>query len=171
MVYFNVSKKKKSLEIYFRDWFDEAFGYGYGTGEMYIVPLLRKFLELCKPTEISKAHNYNHEDIEKALGKEVAWLMINVLCGNDIIEYGTSPRYAMLSIEGRRLKQFVESKTDDELYDIVMKFEDKDGEGTHYCYRDMDGCNCGPNGHQKGIFCANPFWSRRVPYTLEELSN
>lgn len=166
----NISKCQKPIEIYFRDWFNEAFGYCYGTGEDYLIPLLRKFLDSCKP-ELSKSHSYSHEVLEQTLGKEITWLMICTLCGNDVIEYGISPRFAWLSIEGRRLKNFIGTKTDDELYELATQEENDEVENSHHCYHNYGGCNCKSNGHRRDTFCANPFWSKRVPYTLDELNN
>lgn len=144
---------QKTLEDYFRDWEGEAFGYGYGTGEFHIVPVLHKFMSLCEPKEYGK---YDYEVLEKELGAATAWLLINVFCRHDIIEYGISSRVGWLTKEGNRLREFVCSKTPDELYEIVMN----DADEVCLCYRNA--CNCGENGYQEGVLCKNPFWKDRV---------
>lgn len=139
--------KTKSLDIYFRDWMGEAFGFGYGTGELYIIPLLRKFFEALKD-----GRSYDHRELEKDLGVEQTWLLINALCTESIIEYGTSPRCGWLTGNGSRLREFVLSKTNDELYEMTgIADEDEPGCDRQYCY-------CGPNGYVEGRRCPNPFF-------------
>ena len=62
----------KTTEEYFRDWISEYFGYGYGTGELHIVPAVRKFLERCEATP---GHCYNYNTLESSLTPVVAWLL------------------------------------------------------------------------------------------------
>jgi len=85
----------KTEAEYFRDWESHVFGYGYGTGEAYVIPVLKTFLEHCN--EGYYKHSYQYDVLEKAVTAPVAWLLINTLCHADIIEYGTSPRYAWLT--------------------------------------------------------------------------
>lgn len=87
----------------------------------------------------------------------VAWLLINILAGVDVIEYGTSPRYGWLTDCGKALRAFVETRTVDDLVTIVCE---KD-ENYFNCYPDV--CNCGPRGHDGKRYCDNPFW-RRGPH-------
>ncbi len=142
----------KTIPEYFPDWEATAFGFGYGTGEPHIIPLLRRFFELC-PQEDA----YAHQALERDLGAANAWFLINVLCRHDVgaLDYGSSPRYAWLTAEGRLLRQFLLSKTADELVAIVAGREEDDTP----CY--PNACNCGPNGYERGRVCPNPFWPRR----------
>jgi hypothetical protein len=73
---------------HFRDWESHAFGYGYGTGEVFIIPELKLFFETTEAEG-----NYNHRTLEQKLGGISTWLLINILCHADMLEYGTSPRY------------------------------------------------------------------------------
>lgn len=144
---------QKTIDDYFRDWEGEAMGFGYGTGEFHIMPVLHKFMSLCEP----KVYGcYDYELLERELGAAVTWFLINIFCRHGIIGYGTSSRVGWLTKEGSRLREYVCSKTPDELYEIVMK----DEEEMHHCY--LNACNCGPHGHQEGVKCPNPFWPNRV---------
>lgn len=146
----------KTLDQYFADWEGSAFGFGYGTGEAYIIPALCKFFAAVgEGQEKDRAHCYDHERLEAVLGGEVAWLLINTLCRADIIEYGTSPRFGWLTSEGERLRDYFATKTADELYEIVTEKTEE----YLCCY--PDACNCGPGGYQKGVKCQNPFWPNR----------
>ena len=144
----------KPLEENFRDWESDTFGFGYGTGEPHTISALRKFLENCPHDG-----GYDYASLETALSPTVAWLLINTLAAHSILEYGGSPRYAWLSLEGKRLRTFVLSKTIDELIQIVCDYDDD------YAHCHPDGCNCGPFGYEKGRVCQNPFWPRRAPAT------
>jgi len=137
----------KTLDENFADWEGHVFGFGYGTGEPYILPVLKRFLALCP----GPGETYDHEALARDLGPAVSWLLINALAHADIIEYGTSPRYGWLTESGRALKAYVESKTDDELVEIACQQRDTP------CY--PDACNCGPNGYEEGRVCSNPFWN------------
>ena len=134
---------------YFIDWENEVFGYSYGTGEEEIIPAVREFLNLCvENKEYPGIYNYSHETIEKGLGKLPAWLLINVLCRADIIEYGTSPRFGWLTDKGTLLRKYMLSKTVAELLDVL----DTDETYVH-CYKNV--CNCKEIGKLK---CNNPFF-------------
>lgn len=142
----------KTIEEHFRDWHDSVFGYGYGTGEPYTISATKKFLELCN--EGGLGHSYDYTKLEAALTAPVAWLMINIFCKPDIdiIEYGTSPRFAWLTKKGERLKEFISKYTEDALLEIVR------GDDKHYSHCYPNACNCGENGYEKGKVCQNPFW-------------
>jgi hypothetical protein len=142
----------KTLEENFRDWEANVFGFGYGSGETHTIPALKVFLELCN--EGSYGHSYDHRKLEVALTPTVAWLLINILCKHsvDILEYGTSPRYAWLTKRGEALKEFVSHYTAEQLIDIAC---DHDQDYVH-CY--PDACNCGSNGYEEEKECPNPFW-------------
>jgi len=140
----------KTIEEYFRDWESNTFGMGYGSGEPYTIPALRKFLGFCRNG--SYEDQYDYEELEKELSPTVAWLLINILGNTDILEYGTSPRYAWLTPKGTRLKQFMLSRTAEELIDIVCSHS----EGYVHCY--PDACNCAENGYDEKLICQNPFW-------------
>jgi hypothetical protein len=142
----------KTIEQHFTDWESHVFGYGYGTGEEFIIPALRQFLELCARTENG---GYHHEKLSAVLTPTVAWLLINILCDADIIEYGTSPRGGWLTSKGQRLKEFVLARTVDELLELTCRTMEDDGHD--HCSPDF--CNCGPNGYEPNKRCPNPFWT------------
>lgn len=137
----------KTLDNYFADWETETFGYGYGTGEEHVLPALKLFMAAIGRDDRLRA--YDHTKLEAAVGAPVAWLLINVLCHADIIEYGTSPRYGWLTKEGEALKAYIDSKTVEELYEATSR----DQEYVH-CYPTY--CNC-----DEGEKCSNPFWVKR----------
>lgn len=140
----------KTTEEHFRDWEDWAVGFGYGSGEPHTIPAIRDFLGLCN--EGAYGHSYDYEKLEAALTPAVAWLLISILAKADILEYGTSPRFAWLTVKGERLKKFMLSRTAEELVDIACDH----GEDYNSC--SPDSCNCGPNGYEEGRICDNPFW-------------
>lgn len=131
----------KTLDDYFADWESYVFGFGYGTGEEHILPSLKSFLECCNDDA-----PYDFQVLEAKLTPTVAWLLINILCRHnvDIIEYGTSPRCGWLTPHGIKLKEFVATKTVDELIGMTGR----DSEYTP-CFPDY--CNC-------DVQCNNPFW-------------
>lgn len=146
----------KSLEKYFADWESHVFGFGYGSGERPVMRSLKMFFSAVGDER--GPNSYEYKRLEGACGDSIAWLLINTLADNDIIEYGTSPRYGWLTKEGEQLKAFLDSKNVDELVDVVCNLDEEND----YCW--PGGCNCGPNGHEAGkIFCNNPFWKRRLP--------
>lgn len=133
----------KTPDDYFSNWEGHVFGFGYGSGEDYIIPALKRFLEGC-PDEGA----YDYRDLEAALSPTVAWLLINTLCHADILEYGTSPRHGWLTATGVALRKFVSGHTHDQLVDLAQRDEDYTP-----CYPDC--CNCRPL-----YLCANPFWDK-----------
>lgn len=98
----------------FHDWHDEMFGFGYGTGENYTISALKEFSALLRDG------SYDHERIEAAMGGTVAWLLINALCHADAIEYGTSPRYGWLTESGKAAFAYIDGKTNEEIYQVLM---------------------------------------------------
>lgn len=138
---------KEITDKNFIDWFSENFGYGYGTGEQYTLPALKKFIENCPENG-----NYDYQVLEEKVGKSETWFLINILCKKDILEYGTSPRYGWLDEKGKLLKKYLSKKTDDELYNLVMV----DSDYVH-CY--SNACNCGENGYVEGKKCDNPLFN------------
>jgi hypothetical protein len=99
----------------FKEWESEAFGYGYGTGETPILIILKTFLDSLKDKRL-----YDHQDLEKIFGAGITWLLINALVKSDIIEYGTSPRFGWLTEKGEGLRDFMEGKSIEQLYEIIM---------------------------------------------------
>jgi len=97
---------------------------------------------------------YNPQKLEESLTPTVAWLLINTLCKHnvDVLEYGSSPRYAWLTDKGVRLRDFVAKHTSEELINIATDHD----ENYVHCY--PDACNCGENGFDKDRVCENPFW-------------
>lgn len=102
---------------HFIDWESNLFGFGYGTGEEYTLNALKDFLGLCKP--YGESAFYDHEELEAKLGATAAWLLINTLCHDDLIDYGTSPRYGWLTERGVLLKEFVDRHTAERLCEMV----------------------------------------------------
>lgn len=148
--------ERRALESYFVDWEGEVFGFGYGSGEPYIMPALRAFFDMCPPPNADH-RAYDYEKLETALTPTVAWLLINAMGKADVIEYGTSPRYAWLTPKGYRLRDFVLSKTADELIALVTEFDQDQPHCGPRC------CNCGPTGYVEGKLCPNPFYHDKVP--------
>lgn len=147
--------EERTLESYFADWEDHAFGMGYGTGEEHTLAALKTFFATVGQGEPEdRQHCYDYQKLEAALTPTVAWLLINALCKweVDVIEYGTSPRFAWLNDNGIKLKEFFATKTVDELVAICSGAETEYGCGPNYC-------NCGPDGVVR--VCPNPFFPRR----------
>lgn len=145
---------QKTEDDFFRDWESHVIGFGYGSGEPHTTPAVRAFLELCN--EGAYGHSYDYEKLERALGGATAWLLVSILAKTDILEYGTSPRFAWLTKKGERLKAYVLSRTADELVNVVCEHD----EDYPHCY--PDACNCGPTGYEEGRVCPNPFWLDKV---------
>lgn len=130
----------------FIDWFAEHISHGYGTGEQYTIPCLKLFLENCP-----EDGNYDFEVIQNVVGKAETWFLMSIFGKTDVINYGTSPRYGWLDDKGKLLKQYVDGKTVDALYGLVMT----DGD---YVHCGPTYCNCGPNGYEKDRKCPNPLF-------------
>lgn len=144
-----MSAATKTLDESFRDYEASAFGFGYGTGEAFIVPALHRLFSAI-PDRL-----YAHTALEEAVGGPAAWLLINVLCREGNIEYGTSPRFGWLTPSGERLRSYLLAKTPDELLEVLAYDE-------NYIICSRDSCNCGPEGYEPGRKCANPFWEERA---------
>lgn len=146
----------KTIEQHFADWEGEVFGFGYGSGEEHVIGALKIFMEAIPDDPEHGYGAYDYENLEKLLGPTTAWLLINVLCQADILDYGTSPRYAWLSRpHGAALHAFVKAHTVDEL--VTMTDRDPDD---CPCYPEH--CNCGPQGYSAVKLCHNPFWEERT---------
>jgi len=135
-----------TIETSFANWESHHFGFGYGTGEKFTLDALKAFME-----NIDQDDRYSYRVMENSLGATVTWLLINILCRADILEYGTSPRFGWLTTEGKRLREFVISRTVGELYNIVTNLTLSTS-----CTPAV--CNCGPSGYEKDRKCVNPFW-------------
>lgn len=141
---------QKSIEDSFTDWEAHVFGFGYGTGEEHTISALMNFF-LAFRDEDQETNSYDYKKLEAAVTPAVAWLLINILCHADIIEYGVSPRYGWLTPKGGRLRKFMLSKSIEQLVDLTCKTEDYDS-----C--SPNSCNHGPEGYVAGRKCVNPFW-------------
>jgi len=131
----------KSIEDNFCDWEGSVFGFGYGTGEKYTIDALKSFFS-C----LTEERSYDYRDVENKINPMSAWLIINILCHADIIEYGTSPRFGWLTKKGEALRDFLKQMTNEALIDLV-------------CYKTEDYISCYPdhcNCHEEK--CINPFW-------------
>ncbi len=114
----------------FADWHNDVFGYGYGSGEEYWIPSLHRLL-----TELLvNRRNYESLTLEGAFGGLGAWLLINALCGAEIFEYGTSPRYGWLTERGELLREYAAAHSAEQLEEIATEIRENS------CMRDW--CNC-----------------------------
>jgi len=102
---------------------NKAFGYGYGSGEIYVLTVFKRFLQIC-PVE----GNYDYHILENLLTPPIAWLLINILCREEVLEYGTSPRFGWLSSLGIDLKIFTEEHTVEELAEMLNLSEEEKSE-------------------------------------------
>ena len=142
----------KTEAQFFLDWEKAVFGYGYGTGEQHTIKALKDFLS-------SFDKSYNYEELEQKLGFEITWLLINILAKDDVLEYGSSPRFAWLTSKGELLQNFVKEHTLVQLYDSVMKDDEYEKSGFSYC--DYSVCNCYPN-QLNGVCRNNPYLNEKV---------
>lgn len=116
----------------FVEWEMTVFGAGYGTGELPILTAVKTFFD-----SLEGGRSYDYEVLEKKLGDTVTWLLINIFDKAHMIEWGTSARYGWLTSCGDFVKQFIDGKTPDELYDICMN-------------GDKDICQCGGEIKESG---------------------
>jgi hypothetical protein len=144
-----MTEAEKSLQCYFIDWEAYVFGYGYGTGEHHVIPLLKRFFNCLESGEDCKPYKY--DELQEKLGHEQTWLLINVFCHADIIEYGTSPRFGWLTEKGKRLYKFIAEHSADDLINIVQSRDQE----YYPCHPDY--CNC-----HKDTPCVNPFWTKKI---------
>lgn len=135
----------KTLEQHFIDWEADAFGFGYGTDERHTLSALQLFLKL-----MPVGQSYNFESMERELGPVVAWLLINALCKNHTLDYGTSPRHAWLTRGGMELRAFVAQHSVTQLVSMITMHN---GDYVH-CFRNLCQCDLA-NPKPK---CVNPFW-------------
>jgi hypothetical protein len=142
----------KNLDENFTDWHGEAFGYGYGTGEVHTIKAVMSFLA-CIPSEGA----YNYKNLEKELHPAAAWLLIGIFCECDMIEYGSSPRFGWLTKSGVALKDYIAGSDFDSLYRLSNI---SIGKGYYPC--GPDHCSC-----VGGDVCENPFWSERIRTALK----
>lgn len=140
----------KELSDYFFDWYNDTFGYGYGTGdEFYCRDLMGFFFALNhKGPELL---TYDYKTLEDRLGKPSAWHIINILCKEDFIDYGTSPRNGWLTKKGLLLNKAIGAFNHDSLYEFVT------GDVYDVCY--PTACNH-TDLHEKGCL-TNPFWHEK----------
>src|SRR5690349_14485228 len=98
---------------------------------------------------------YDYRELEAAVGPEVAWLLINPMCHDDKIEYGTSPRFGWLTESGKALAEFMAKHTVDELCEMGRSTE-----ADCICYPDH--CNCDAYD-ESAVDCRplNPFWRKQ----------
>ena len=108
----------------FKEWESTVFGYGYGTGEPYVLQALSDFLMNC-PVE----GTYDYREIENTIGAQVCWLLINVLGHADIIEYGTSPRFGWLTKKGVELRSFLAECGIEKALGIIGSDSDEEAPG------------------------------------------
>lgn len=151
---------KKSLDECFQDWETSFFGFGYGTGEESILQSLKTFMDCCRSREESPSQyyytpQYDYRELEEKLGKSTAWLLINFLCKHNYLEYGASPRYAWLTSTGKFLKQYLDKRCVEQLYEIVTYDHHTE------CFYDRSkrqntNCQCHDDGRE---FCDNPFFA------------
>lgn len=132
----------KTIDSHFIDWEANVHGYGYGTGEEHTLGALKTFMAATPESGC-----YDFKELEKAVTPAVAWLLIGDLCRCDMIEYGTSPRFAWLTKQGKALKGYLGSHSLEELLE-VMNYDEE------YIHCFPDYCNC-----ETDCRPSNPFWS------------
>lgn len=125
---------------HFIDWEGDVFGYGYGSGEEHILRVLAKFF-----ANLDDDRSYDYRVMESKIGTEQFWLLINVLCHSDIIDYGTSARYGWITVKGEILRDYLATKTLDELCEILY-------------WRPIDYVECFRDICQCEIPCNNPLF-------------
>jgi len=129
----------------FADWHAHVFGYGYGSGEEYWLPALHELLtRVVKTREASGVAAYGFREVEAQFGSLAGWLLINALCGSDIFEYGTSPRYGWLTSKGSLLADYMRSRTVEQIADIVDNFPSDNHCLRGYCNEVGKAINCNP---------------------------
>lgn len=146
----------KTEDEHFRDWFHEPFGYGYGTGEESILAQLKALTVLLHDID-KDMYTYQHKELEDGLGEATAWLLINALCKNGDIDYGTSPRYGWFYGHSKKLIDYIKDHEVDDMYEIVANY---DSDYSH-CFDDY--CDCYPSGQRHERCKFNPFWNDKTP--------
>lgn len=130
-------------ERWFHEWEGTVFGCGYGSGEISTLGALKDFFKILE------GKKYDYHVLEKKMGERVTWLLINALGNNDIIEWGTSARYGWLTSSGILLKNYVDSKSVDELYKISTNL-------------DIDTCHCDGGEGWHSDCGKNPFINESI---------
>lgn len=150
-------EQTKTLDQYFCDWESAAFGYGYGTGESPVLDALKQFAELTTKDSDGEMFTYDYEILEKNLGPPVTWLLIDALCKDGTIDYGTSPRYGWFLGAGATLIKYLRNHSVEEMYKVVMA--EGPNEGYYHCFKDHCNCSTSSSGEPCKL---NPFWNDRV---------
>lgn len=123
-------------DTWFQEWESTIFGACYGTGEMPILKAVKEFF-----ANLQDGRSYDYETLERKLGDTVTWLLINAFDKANMIEWGTSARYGWLTSSGELLKEYMDKKTTEELYEIIMHRE-----AICMCNGEMEGHDeCGKN--------------------------
>jgi hypothetical protein len=153
----------KTLEAYFSDWESYLFGYGYGTGEEHVLGALKTFFAHCtkRGNHHDSPNSYDYREVEPHLTPQVTWLLINILCGANHIEYGVAPRYGWLTKSGSALKQFFDARAVPEIENVLDRHSaacDPTSSDTYYVHCMPDWCNCGLGDCRPN----NPFWEKRL---------
>lgn len=151
----------KTEDEYFRDWFHEPFGFGYGTGETPILYQLRALVELLHWNESGDNYTYDHKELEDGLGEATAWLLINALANNHDIEYGTSPRFGWFYGHAKRLVDYIKAHEVEEMYETVANYS----QDYHICFGGY--CDCEPSGQVEHRCLYNPFWNDTVNNVID----
>lgn len=138
----DIINKMNIIDKHFIDWENDVFGYGYGTGEQYTLKVLKVFFD-----NLDVNNTYNYENLELKIGEIGTWFLLNIFGHADIIEYGTSSRYGWLTEKGEILKEYIDKKSFEELYELITN-RDND-----YIYCGKDYCNC--NNNTKMSKCLN----------------
>ena len=103
----------------FRDWESRVFGAGYGSGELPILKAIKTFF-----ASLEDGRSYDYRKLEKELGDTVTWLLINAFDKGNVTEWGTSSRFGWLTSCGENVRDFIKGKTPQELYEIVMSYDE-----------------------------------------------
>ena len=95
---------------------DAVFGFGYGDeGDGAVWGAVKEYL----------SHKESDCNIictglaGEKIGGVVVWLIVNAFIHHDLLDYGTSPRVPWLTEKGIALKEFIETKTVEELCAII----------------------------------------------------
>jgi len=128
----------KTIDDYFIDFEANNIGYGYGSGEKHTTAALKGFLAKCPDSGA-----YDYEIIEQAIGGAATWFLIPILAKAGIIDYGTSPRYAWLTDQGKALKAYLDARPIEQLLQLLQYPESQE-----LCYPGH--CNCGEGDCRDG---------------------
>lgn len=143
----------KGTKEYFIDWYHSELGYGYGTGDEYYCKALIDFFQLLRQANVDEVFQYNYKKLENEMGGAAAWFIINIMCGSDLVEYGTSPRYGWLTPSGELMRDLLAEYNADSLYELVCTSHEYTTCMKDYCNH-TDAGNKGCKG--------NPFFYTRL---------